>query len=178
LGSYNVESPIIRFGVRFAAALLIVTAPFAEYGAISQYREARGSVKWPKVPGTVGESRVERQWAGTKVEYLPHVLYRYSVANQGYTGTRIRLNEIRSTQQHDAEAVVAQFPVGSAVTVFYNPRSPGDSTLEPGVTWRAYAMLVMPAFMVVLGILFWFAAGARKKGDPIAASAAVGTASN
>ena len=59
---------------------------------------------------------------------VPLVIYSYTVDGTVFLGQRIR--------QHDefaesAAATVARYPAGSPIVVYYDPRNPADSLLEP-----------------------------------------------
>jgi len=151
---YAEPSRIKRLGIKVFAALLTILTPIALVQAFSQLREAKESEGWPTVEGEVGESRVERK-PGPKVSYEPYVLYRYTAAGRQYTGTRLRLHDISSPKQDAAQGVVDRYPVGARVKVHYNPKSPEEATLEPGVTWRSYAYFAFPLITAVLAFLGW-----------------------
>jgi hypothetical protein len=145
------DTPIVRFGVRFFCALLVVVAPVAAVLGYNNFRQAKDAVNWPRAQGTIRESRVERVMT-TKVLYEPRVEYGFVANGRGWTG---RLRAGNSSQKSKAQEIVDRYPVGSAITVFHHPDDPGTSTIEPGVTWKDYFGFAIPPIMIGMAILFW-----------------------
>ena len=58
------------------------------------------------------------------------VRYRYFVGSHQYEGDRPTF--IRDGNYYWAKSVVARYPVGRTVNVYYRPDDPSDSVLEPG----------------------------------------------
>lgn len=56
---------------------------------------------------------------------VPLVLYTYCVNGTTFRGSRV------GVEVADAESTVARYPAGSAVVVYYDPRDPSESILEP-----------------------------------------------
>jgi hypothetical protein len=82
---------------------------------------------WPSVQGMIIESEVVPNNSST--EYLARILYRYEVGGLTYesrqityTGTPVSLPGVRS--------IVARYPIGHSVSVFYDPHSPKSAVLE------------------------------------------------
>ncbi|MGC9350342.1 MAG: DUF3592 domain-containing protein, partial [Anaerolineae bacterium] len=98
---------------------------------------SQGTPNWPKVTGTIVRARVyafeHETPQGIKRTYTPLVSYTYEAGGQVYTAVeRNVLPYYQAT--HDklqtAEDVVAQYPVGSEVPIYYNPANPKQSLLE------------------------------------------------
>jgi hypothetical protein len=60
------------------------------------------------------------------------VVYQYQVEGAPYTGSRIRAGDqfFAIRLAGDARTTVARYPVGTPVTVFYDPANPAESALE------------------------------------------------
>ena len=67
--------------------------------------------------------------------YYPQLEYEYSIGGRNYTGTRIAMILPRSDFRFK-KRIYEQYPVGTLVSVFYDPRDPENSVLEPGVQER------------------------------------------
>jgi hypothetical protein len=167
------DSPIVRFGLRFFAVLLMIIAPFTGYLVISQFMEAQASRKWASTPGEISESRVEKKFNGAKTTYEPIIRYRYGANGRQYTGDRVRFHDAGGGKQHEAEARVADYRLGRPVNVFYDPAHVDRSTLETGASWRAYAYMGLPLLMLGLGLLLWRAARTSTAAPETPASAAI-----
>ena len=96
---------------------------------------------WPKTQGTVISSRVARyaDSEGPGFWYDPKVFYNYSVAGQNYENVTLSFKQDSHTPNKEyAESIVAKYPPGGSVTVYYKPNSPSYSTLDTGLGdgWR------------------------------------------
>src|SRR5579863_564501 len=83
--------------------------------------------------GTVTLSEVVQK-TGSKghVSYTPHIAYRYELGGSHYFSERVRFGNVPS-DSGSASAMVAAHGVGTAVTVYYDPKNPAKSLLLPGI---------------------------------------------
>ncbi|MBV8210959.1 MAG: DUF3592 domain-containing protein [Burkholderiaceae bacterium] len=97
--------------------------------------KAKKSLSWPSIEGVISHSavlmRTQTSSSGNTLMYQADVAYRYKVKGQDYSSSRITLMDYSSTTGH-AQDVVARYPDGSTVAVYYNPADPSDAVLEPG----------------------------------------------
>ena len=90
---------------------------------------ARRSRTWPSTDGTIEENRLT--WEGVRhPRAQPVIGYRYQVGGGSYLGKRIEFSFARVYFTPQAEAVLARYPAGAHVTVYYDPLHPAESTLE------------------------------------------------
>jgi hypothetical protein len=113
---------------------LSATGFVALWGGFELRDRARGMARWPSVRGRVTAGAVV---AGTTFDdgspaYYPVITYRYVVAGREYEGKRRTLINVGvgGLLRGAAQQVVARYPVGSEVTVFYDPANPGEAVLE------------------------------------------------
>src|SRR5262249_42290330 len=127
---------------------------------LSDLAETRAAARWPSVPGTVlssrAESRRELTHTGggtTATVWSPLVEYSYQVGVQSYHGSRVAFGPEVAGGRELADAVVARYPTGAAVTVHYDPANPGHATLETtlGHKWVA---LVFPLAFFAIALFF------------------------
>ncbi len=106
------------------------------------------SKSWPVVDGQVTEStvtftsRVERHEIDSRTPnetvtrthetFFPSVKYVYELEGRSLTGTQISLSDVGSSSDA-AKAMVAKYPVGTKVKVFYNPANTSEAVLVPGI---------------------------------------------
>ena len=122
------------------------------YGVYSLVR-AWQSTHWPRTMGTIATSEVE-QYRDSKqtLMYRPSVSYRYSVSGKEHVSYRLSFGgEMGTNWPEPAEKTVALYPVGTTVTVHYDPGKPSESVLKPG-------QYKMPLFAIGFGSLFGFLA--------------------
>jgi len=94
-------------------------------------KKAYASVNWPTTTGTITKSEV----SGISDEYRPSISYEYSVNGKEYLSWEITTQQWNeSMHKHRAEEIVAEYPVGSTVKVYYQEKNPSISYLVIGVS--------------------------------------------
>jgi len=100
--------------------------------------------QWPSVMGSVVMSTIERRSSGEGgyTDY-PVVQYSYQVNGQAYQSSKLTPGpEVGGS---GARNVVAKYPAGAQVMVFYNPQKPSEAVLER----KAAALWVMWLLLVI-----------------------------
>jgi hypothetical protein len=119
---------LIFLGI-FAAAILGLIA----FAAIVKLREAQAAKNWQSVGGKIIRSEIrtvrkrdleERE----TVRSAPAIAYEYNVGGKRYKGERISLAE--TLPESEIEAILARYPLGAQVTVYYDPADPRRAVLE------------------------------------------------
>jgi len=117
-------------------------------GIIFFMRRRMAAVRqWPSTMGAVNASYLERRSSseGGYTNY-PVVQYSYQVGGQAFQGAKIAPGpEVGGT---GAGKVVARYPEGAQVMVFYNPQNPSDAVLET----KAPAQWIMWLILIVFDI--------------------------
>jgi hypothetical protein len=92
--------------------------------------------EWPYTTGVIRESTVRSVTstgeAGEPLtEELPYVRYTYTVNGKEYHGSSLTSGLANTGRGEDwARKLTGNFPLGSTVTVWYNPKDPADSVIE------------------------------------------------
>jgi hypothetical protein len=99
----------------------------------------RKASTWLEVEGRITRSKlmVRRPPAGNDIGTavnVPDIAYSFMAGGLSYQGRRVSLGDISGTF---AEAAVRRYPVGSVVTVYYDPADPTDCVLERGLVLDA-----------------------------------------
>ena len=109
--------------------------------SIRYYLQARASLTWPSVFGTIVSSIVTTS-RGSEGEtfYQASITYSYDVNDRTYQATRVKIgkqNVYWSGGESLAQSVVNKYPSGKKINVYYNPNAPENAVLEPGLkkTW-------------------------------------------
>ncbi|HXX93334.1 MAG TPA: DUF3592 domain-containing protein [Planctomycetota bacterium] len=72
--------------------------------------------------------------------YYPRIAYHYDVGKRTVASTRHTYDESRFSDSTYASRIIAEYPAGKKVAVYYDPENPSDSVLElglpPTMTWR------------------------------------------
>lgn len=89
--------------------------------------------------------------------YAPRVVYEYEVQGRRYRSERLFLGQrILSSDLASADRLMSRYPVGSQVTVYYQPTDPSQATLEVRLGWGTIVLwLVILLLLIILGLLIW-----------------------
>ena len=148
---------LITIGV-IGLFLVVFNAVFL--GILFFMRRRMATVKtWPSTMGTVVASYLERRRSSSNngSTNYPVVQYSYQVNGQMYQGTKLAPGpEVGGT---GAGKVVARYPAGAQVMVFYDPQKPSEAVLERQAPAQWVMWLVLVIFNCSLcGVLpiIWF----------------------
>lgn len=88
-------------------------------------------------PGTVVESHVvRRQHEDGTYCYAPHICYEYHVAGRRYSSDSlfafVPSAALLAPTRAEIGMLVARYPAGAAVTIFFDPNDPQQAFLERG----------------------------------------------
>jgi hypothetical protein len=113
--------------------------------------------QWPSTMGTVMMSTIEQRSSEDGYTDYPVVEYSYQVGGQSYQNMKLAPGpDVGGT---GARKVVARYPVGAQVMVFYNPQNPSDAVLErkAPAQWVMWLILVIfdCALCGVIPIIWW-----------------------
>lgn len=113
--------------------------------------------QWPSTMGTVMMSTIERRSSEDGYTDYPVVQYSYQVSGQPYQGMKLAPGpDVGGT---GARKVVAKYPAGAQVMVFYNPQNPSDAVLERKAPAQWIMWLILVIFDCVLcgviPIIWW-----------------------
>ena len=112
------------------AFMLIFDAIFLGIIFSTQRKVAQAS-SWPSTMGTVLMSMVQWRSSGsssTSGANYPVVMYSYQAMGQAYQGNKIAPGP--EVGGMGASKVVARYPMGAQVMVYYNPENPSEALLE------------------------------------------------
>jgi len=126
--------------------IILVAAAFVAHGLSL----ALASRRWPRTTGVIVRSCVVEDRDGDTVSLVAEIHFSFEVDGQSYAGDTWTFNQTGDETGRFAERVVKRYPAGKRVTVYYDATNPGRNCLEPGVTYRVYALVLL--VLVVLGV--------------------------
>lgn len=107
------------------------------------------SSAWPTTASRILRSEMAWSQTSSSSKSNPYALIRYSYSVNGreYENDRISFDNV-SKSREVTELLVAQYPAGTEASVYYQPNSPENSVLQPGIPYRqcAFALVVFVAF--------------------------------
>lgn len=104
-------------------------------------QDSRRSESWPTTDGQITYSGVRESRDDDGTTYYADVEFAYVVDDRRYTADTVSFGQYGSSNRRHAAGIVAQYPVGQEVAVYYDPAVPETAVLEPGVTWSSYMVL-------------------------------------
>jgi hypothetical protein len=131
MASMGILIPLCVCGA-FVLVLGIVGFVFYRYSQRSK-AERQSAQSWPATQGIVLSSSLKwRRDADGNDEQYSEVIYRYEVNGVPYQSQIVRAGEqyMKVRVFGEDRAVVARYPVGARVTVYFNPANPADAALE------------------------------------------------
>ncbi len=137
------RSPITSRDYRVAQILLwclLLLGPAIVLHAIYADRRDQPSLQWPKISGSVVQSRIFYHPGRAAFSFhTVEVEYVYQVDGRVYSGNRVKLWD-PDLHREDilTEPFVAAHPVGSTVDVYYDPQQPERAVLIPGADETGY----------------------------------------
>jgi hypothetical protein len=130
-------------------------------------KQARASASWPSVSGMIVASDVEQTSSGedSEIRYVPRIRYEYKVDGTRYASGRISFGGRTLHKSPDsAQAELADYPVGKAVTVYHDPAVPSSSVLQPGVSGSVYLVFAAGLLFILVGpVAAWFGKSGRRR---------------
>jgi len=147
---------ILAIGI-FGFVLLILNVVFI--GVIFFMRRKMAAVsRWHSIMGTVDTSYLERRSSGNhgSTNY-PVVQYSYQVAGRVYQSSQLALGP--AVGGSGAGKVIAKYPAGVQVMVFYDPKNPSDAVLEKRAPaqWLIWLILGIFDFMFCAALpIAWY----------------------
>jgi hypothetical protein len=118
--------------------------------------EALATQSWPSTGGIIiassVDSYVSSSDSGSTTMYFASIKYAYQVRGIEYKAGRVNLGDYSSSDTQMAEEVIARYPSGRNVRVYYDPTKPENAVLEPGLS----AGLLIP---LGIGVIFSLVGG-------------------
>ncbi len=140
-------------GTRIAAAFCLFVVANLVYALVKARNQAAGARNWARTTGRIVSSAVSRPalvGKGDETHATVEVRYQYRVGEKDYEGGRIRFGGRSGASAVIADRIVAKYPAGAVVDVYYNPVSPSRAVLERSDRSNVTALI---AFLVVFVVI-------------------------
>lgn len=123
--------------------MFLIGGFLGSYFGINLLIKGENSKKWPIAKGRVFIAKSHLFQQEDKIDFVTSFVYEYEVNGIKFTSNDVSL--------FDYEKPIWRYPVGTSVTVFYNPNRPKEAVLEPGVPWFAFCLIVFSFIAFVFG---------------------------
>ena len=158
----NNSLSLSKFSFIFSVILLIFGGVFTFLGTTFRQQQA-ATQGWPAVQGTISNAYVHYEEPFDTEDtpsYSPVIVYEYTVNGQVYSSTQLNIGFERSYgAQREADEALAEYPVGGAVTVYYDPANPGNAVLDRASNGNQIVLIagigMLTIGMIALILTFW-----------------------
>lgn len=151
-------------GLWFLYLLLAAFPALIIFAAVYKFMEVAQARTWSSTPGKVVLSTSEMRDVKTSPgsddrerRTFAKIVYQYKVADQTYRCDRVSIGE--DLGNFEVAETIARYPVGKAVTVYYNPSKRSQAVLErdppPGIV-KALVIFVLGYAAIAIGLVFGF----------------------
>ncbi len=113
-------------GLAIFGGLVWLTVLGFVFDRLKQRRYALAVRTWPSAPGVIVSNRAMKRYVGQGLMDVGEISYGFEVAGRAYTGGHVQLGD----RPQDIHPLLAHYPVGRAVTVYYRPSDPRDCALN------------------------------------------------
>lgn len=160
LVSIGLVGAVAGKGGWIAVAFALAFPGIIAVAAVTKLAEVKAASSWTKAGG-----RITRSELATETRYVqktprevqvPRIEYEYTVGFHKFVGRRVSLAEIIAGAQ--AKEALARYPVGTGVTVYYDPANPSDAVIERDLPPFVHSVWGLVAAMtaIILAAAWWF----------------------
>lgn len=148
----------VEIVIRVVGIGMVGIGALTAYGALRMRVKTAQAHTWPTVPGTILSSELEADTGyhdGKRIQtYGAAIRYAYGVGGKTYESEQIQLGGSSETSRPgEFERIVARYPEGKRVTVYYDPDDPATATLEPGALGGIFNMAMVAGGAVLVGAI-------------------------
>ena len=140
----------------FALFWNVLVSVFVGFVVYSFWRAADAQLRYQSTEGVVLESRVTSGSDSDGTTYGYGIRYRYTVGGQSFESDRYAFGSGSSSDGHSrASQLVRQHPVGSKLTVYYDPAKPQEAVIERHVDpmMKFLVLFLQPFVLVGVGVI-------------------------
>jgi hypothetical protein len=109
---------------------------------------------WPATEGVVDRAEMKYQ-SNNKGggSYSADVSYHYEVSGTNYSGKRLAFGTMSSSASY-AQAILARYPAGKKISVYYSPNDPELAVLETGIHGGTWICFGVGTVFILFGAMF------------------------
>lgn len=142
--------------INLAWVLFIVIGLAVSIVPVKEYLESRQSKTWQVVKGIITVSNLKRRPYGKlfgypKDTYIAKIKYAYWVNGKKYIGDKVRFGWVETDNREAAANIKNKYSVDSIADVYFNPKEPSESVLDPLINLSFNLSLDWPLLIIVAG---------------------------
>lgn len=134
------------------------------YRGCSILEQSREALNWPQTKGDIISSSLTinhlpkfidprddpARWYGTQVQY------EYTVGNEEYLSDRLAFQKGDTMDPKEALKVMNKYRRQHEAAVYYNPKNPQESVLQPGYIGDIYMPFMIGGLLTFLGLISFY----------------------
>ena len=119
---------------------------------------AFASRKWPSVEGIINSSSVQKHRSHDGTSYSSLVSYSYSnpIDGRNFKSKTVKFGMMGAAGRGSAHKTVNKYPPKKKVNVYYDPMSPRNAVLEPGLRLRDIFLFIFFSIIMFVMIIIGF----------------------
>jgi Ca2+/Na+ antiporter len=155
------RNALLKIGV-FVAIWCGMVGLFAGYEAVGLVQNLDAQRRFVQTEGEVVASKVEAHSSGDSTTYYARILYRYAVDGHEFTSERFAFPTAATNEGAYWQQVVASYPAGKHVPVYYDPEKPSEAVLSKALPGSLMFGLLFYQPFLLLGLaglvpsVLWF----------------------
>jgi hypothetical protein len=125
---------------------------------LKNFSKARYSKNWLSTSGKIISSELDAQTTTDEngyqtTTYIANILFQYMVNDSAFECDCINFDYgIRTSNMRKEQSIVEQYPIGSQVTVYYDPDEPQQAVLEKRVG-GAFTTIMISTVFILIGVI-------------------------
>jgi Protein of unknown function (DUF3592) len=138
---------------RIGAGLCLFMVANQIYALWKMHNQIGAGKIWSRTSGKIVNSSLSQpdvQRKGGETDATADIRYQYQVSGKSFEGERIKFGGQGGMTGGMAAQLLAKYPVGAAVDIYYDPKSPANSALEPRNKGSVVPHVV---FLIVLAVI-------------------------
>ena len=143
----EMKANVISALVALVLGCLIIFWGYTMYGAGEE------SSEWPYVQGKIVKSKIEGWQVNFDFYKNAAIEYEYTIGEAKFKSARISYGNLIAASEAKRR-VLAKYPDGKDVRVYYNPQNMSQAVLEPGVPITVFIIPIIGIIVVTISLSF------------------------
>ena len=141
--------------LKIASSFVVCLGVLLVFWGLQIYNDEKNSQYWPSTSGTVIQTELIRSCCRGGVSFTPSWTYEYFIDSKRYTSYRTTFGSADTySNEVKAQQVLSSHPIGSKVSVIYNPNNHNKAALQLSNSTSFYWLLLFVGLLCIIIGLF------------------------
>ena len=137
------------------SSILLIVGMILIFFGLREINQARASTSWQPVVGVIVSSDLDVEIdSDGNTYYRANIRYAYGLDGQEFNGDRVYIGQTSTTDRKPTFDLLLKYEKGAAVVVYYDPRTPTQAVLEPGLLGVNWVLPAIGGGFLVFGLVF------------------------